>query len=86
MTARRKAKRARPDVVAKPPALRRRVVAGIERFQEASERTASKLPPLERDVDSDESTQLGALFDERPSADGDAIVDDAEGTTTRRVR
>jgi hypothetical protein len=65
--------------------MRRRVTARAEpRYEEATQRDATKLPPLERDVDSDESTQLGALFDERSRNDGDSIVGDPEDTTTRR--
>jgi hypothetical protein len=86
MTAKRKAKRARRSIVAKPPVPRGRVEAGVERCDEATERTTNGLPPLERDVDSDESTQLAALFDERSRRDGDAIVDDPEGTNIRHPR
>ena len=83
MTARRKVKRARRSLAAKPPVARGRV-ASERRDEDATERTPMKLPPLERDVDSDESTQLGALFDERSRGEGDSIVGDPEGTTTRR--
>ena len=84
MTARRKVKRARRSIPAKPPAGRRRVAVGERRDEDATEHAPLKLPPLERDVDSDESTQLGALFDERSRGEGDPIVGDPEGTTTRR--
>ena len=39
---------------------------------------------LERDVDSDEATQLEAIFEEPLHVDGDAIIDDADGTGSRR--
>ena len=84
MTARRKVKRPRRSLAAKPPVARRHVTASERRDEDATERTPMKLPPLERDVDSDESTQLGALFDERTRGEGDPIVGDPEGTTTRR--
>jgi len=77
MTARRKAKRVRRSIGPKPPVARGRVTAGAQpRYEEATERDATKLPPLERDTDSDESTQLGALFDERSRDEGDLIVGD----------
>lgn len=84
MTARHKPKRVRRSLAAKPPAARRRAAAGEARDEETTERAPMKLPPLEHDVDSDESTQLGALFEERSRGDGDPIVGDPEGTTTRR--
>ena len=83
MTARRKVKRARRSLPAKPPVARRHVTAGERRDEDATEHAPMELPPLERDVDSDESTQLGALFDERSRGEGDPIVGDPEGTTTR---
>ena len=84
MTARRKVKRARRSLPAKPPVARRHVTAGERRDEDATEHAPMELPPLERDVDSDESTQLGALFDERSRGEGDPITGDPEGTTTRR--
>ena len=83
MTARRKVKRPRRSLAAKPPVARRHVTAGERRDEDATEHAPMELPPLERDVDSDESTQLGALFDERTRGEGDPIVGDPEGTTTR---
>ena len=83
MTARRKVKRPRRSLAAKPPVARRHVTASERRDEDATARTPMNLPPLERDVDSDESTQLGALFDERTRGEGDPIVGDPEGTTTR---
>jgi hypothetical protein len=84
MTARRKVKGSRRSLAAKPPVARSYVTASERRDEEATEHVPMKLPPLERDVDSDESTQLGALFDERSRGEGDPIVGDPEGTTKRR--
>jgi hypothetical protein len=39
---------------------------------------------LERDVDSDEATQLEAIFEEPLHIDDDAIIEDADGADSRR--
>jgi hypothetical protein len=40
--------------------------------------------PLQRDVDSNEATQLDAIFEEPLHVDDDAIVDDPDSTGSRR--
>jgi hypothetical protein len=39
---------------------------------------------LERDVDSEEATQLEAIFEEPLHVDDDAIIDDADSTSSRQ--
>jgi len=52
-------------------------------FAESDDDTALRAP-LERDADSDEATQLDAIFEEPLHVDDDAMIDDAEGAGSRR--
>lgn len=79
---RRHAVGARGSAVTKPV---RRIAGPTGETKGAADRDDMALnTALERDVDSDEATQLEAIFEEPLHVDGDAIIDDADGTGSRR--
>jgi hypothetical protein len=81
MTSTRKTKRRRHAVGAKGSA----VTKPADETKGAADRDDMALSaPLERDVDSEEATQLEAIFEEPLHVDDDAIIDDADSTGSRR--
>ena len=90
MTSTRKTKRRRRAVGAKGSVANKRVrrVAGpTSKMSGAADRDDTAISaPLELDVDSDEATQLAALFAEPLHVDDDAIIADADSAGLRRRR
>lgn len=87
-TSTRKTKRRRHAVgakrsgVAAPP---RHIAVPTGETKGAADRDDTALSAsLERDVDSDEATQLEAIFEEPLHIDDDAIIEDADGADSRR--
>ncbi len=87
-TSNRKTKRRRHVVGAKLSAVTkpvRHVARPTGETRGAADRDDSALgASLERDVDSVEATQLEAIFEEPLHVDDDAIINDADGTGSRR--
>ncbi len=88
MTSTRKTKRRRHAVGEKKSAVTkpvRHIAAPTGETKGAADPDDMALSaPLEGDVDSEEATQLEAIFEEPLHVDDDAIIDDADSTGSRR--
>ena len=88
MTSTRKSKRRRHAVGAKESTVTKPVrhIAGPtgEAKGTADPNHTALSAPLERDVDSDEATQLEAIFEEPSHVDDDALIDDTDSTGSRQ--
>ena len=88
----RKTKRRRSARGAKRPAVThgvRHIAEPIREARDAADRNdtapdTAVIPSLERDVDSEEATQVEAIFQDPSRVDDDAIINDADGTNSRR--
>ncbi|HEX6136306.1 MAG TPA: hypothetical protein VF059_01495 [Casimicrobiaceae bacterium] len=57
----------------------------IRETKDSTDRNDTALTaPLERDVDSEETTQVDAIFQDPSHVDDDAIIGDADGAGSRR--